>query len=169
MIIPKYLTLFILITLKTSKIHYHFHFTDLSKTKHNITSKNKIFKSHKGLGSCGSSSLQRFFAIETFGNANFGKSCEKHDLCYESCFSDNTHESCDNDFNKSLMKECDKNKDRNYFVMELCEYANLTFYNAVMKLGDGAYKKAQEKHCPNGKIERRPKISTSVLKNLFKR
>lgn len=73
---------------------------------------------------------------------NFGPCCASHDICYGTCGSEKR--SCDAAFGACLLAKCDRAPP---IVREICTAFALTFYAAVVELGDGAFCDAQSEAC----------------------
>ena len=95
------------------------------------------------LGKCGSSTFQKLVAIENFGEANFNNCCKTHDLCYDTCFTD--QKKCDEDFFINLKKECTKNQKRNFLVKYNCKFAASLYYKSTVNFGKNAFLKSKKK------------------------
>jgi len=66
--------------------------------------------------------------------------CRAHDTCYGDCFSDKAK--CDLLLKKLIMQKCNSMSGKSY---ESCKRIANLYYKAVVKEGDDAYEKAQEK------------------------
>ena len=102
-----------------------------------------IKKTFSDIGVCGSTYFQKLFALENFGEANFGRACILHDECYNTCKSN--RDLCDFNFDNDMKKQCDFNRG---FTKVFCNRVRVAYFIAVNKYGQSAYDKAQIEYCP---------------------
>ena len=72
----------------------------------------------------------------------FGPSCQKHDLCYDTCGT--TQQKCDDDFLTNLKAGCEAQQHESKLCSGYCSMAATLYFKAVQQFGAGAFKQAQE-------------------------
>lgn len=81
---------------------------------------------------------------DSFGGWDFRGPCKRHDECYGTCGADKSE--CDRVFYVQMLQECARHGSPGW-----CSAAARLYYEAVSRVGNGAYKEAQEKTCKDCK------------------
>ena len=117
--------------------------------KEKVVANNKLKVDQNGCGPSLKYIPNKLYKVESFFSESFEECCNKHDVCYGTCYVDK--KDCEKAFKSCMDNKCE-NMDVKYFKKirkAACKLKSDIFHGLVDKYGHSAFDPAQKKYCKN--------------------